>query len=117
MKSLIVVVAIIFLGFSCSKKDTERIIDCVGESLRVHITDSKDATDKKKVNFTVDYSGSYTFVSVKWDFGDGTVQEVTTKTISHTYSKAGTFAVKADISVKSGKSNCTFSPKRNVTVE
>ncbi|KLT69535.1 PKD domain-containing protein [Flavobacterium sp. ABG] len=117
LKSLIVVVAIVFLGFCCSKKDTEKIIDCVEESILVHITDSKDATNKKKVNFTVDYSGTYTFSYVKWDFGDGTFQEVTAKTISHIYSTAGTFAVKGTVTIKDGKRTCTSSPTRNVIVE
>lgn len=116
-KSIILfIAAILLLGFSCSKSDIEKGIDCVSEAIFIKLKHTTDAANAKKINYEIEYTGSYTFTSVKWTFGDGTAETVTTKTGSHTYPAAGTFTVKADVTIKNGKNSCTSSPTKSVTV-
>lgn len=107
--------ALLILNFSCGKDDIEKGIDCVGESLFEKVKHTADATDSKKINFSVEYTGDKTLKSVKWTFGDGT-PSVEGVSVSHTYSAAGTYSVKADITVAEGKGTCTSSPVKSVTV-
>lgn len=107
---------ILLFTFSCSKSDIEKGIDCVGESLFVKLKNNTDAANVKKVNFEIEYTGSNTFESVKWTFGDGTTETLTSKTVSHIYPAAGTFTVKADVTVKQGDGSCTSSPTRSITI-
>ena len=113
MKRIFAVVIIAFLSISCSKHDDEEIADCFGESILVELKHTVDAGNSKKINFSIQYAGSKTISKVKWTFGDGSaVVTETGLTTSHTYTAAGTFEVKADVTVES----CTVSPKKNVTV-
>jgi len=112
---LIVVVALL-ISFSCSKSDIEKGIDCVAESVFVKLKNSTDATNIKKMNYEIEYTGSYTLSSVKWTFGDGTTETVTGTTVSHIYPAAGTYTVKADVTIKKDKESCTSSPTRSVTI-
>jgi hypothetical protein len=119
MKSKAIILFIFFLlfiSFSCGKDDIEKGIDCVAESVNVHLKHTADATNAKKIDFVIDYTGTYTFKSVKWTFGDGTTETVNGKTVSHTYTTAGTFTVKADVAIQNGKTICTSSPTKSVTV-
>ena len=109
-------VIILFLNFSCSKDDISKGIDCVAESFFVKLKHTTDATNTKKVDFVIDYTGTYTLSSVKWTFGDGTTETITGNTVSHVYSGAGTFTVKADVTIKNGKETCTSSPTKSITV-
>lgn len=116
-------IAFVFLvSFSCGKDDIEKGIDCVGESLFVKMKNKTDDTNIKKLDYSIEYSGTYTLKSVTWNFGDGTpVQTVTvtsgtTSAVSHIYSAAGTYTVKADVTIQKGSSNCTSSPTRSITV-
>lgn len=118
MKKIITILcfaAVLILNFSCGKDDIEKGIDCVAESIYQKVKHTADATDPKKINFSVEYTGDKTLKSVKWTFGDGT-PSVEGVTVSHTYSAAGTYSVKAEITVQEGKGTCTSSPVRSVTV-
>jgi hypothetical protein len=108
-------VALLILNVSCGKDDIEKGIDCIGESIFEKVTHTADGANPKKINFAVEYSGSKTLKSVKWTFGDGT-PAVEGVSVSHTYSAAGTYSVKADITVQEGKGTCTSSPVKSVTV-
>lgn len=123
MKAKFIVIAtVLLLSFSCGKDDIERGLDCVAESINVKMHNKTDETNIKKVDYSIEYSGTYTLKSVTWTFGDGTplqtvtVESGTTTSISHIYTAAGTYTVKADVTVQSGKSNCTSSPTRSITV-
>lgn len=117
-------VALLTLSLSCEhelEKALDKGIDCVEESLFEKVKHTTDATNPKKIDFTVEYSGKNTLKTVKWTFGDGTPAETvaatgTTVSISHIYSAAGTYTVKADITVQNGGGSCTSSPTRTVTV-
>lgn len=118
---IVCIAAILLLGFSCSKSDIDKGIDCVGESIFEKVTHTADATNTKKIDFKVEYSGTKTLKSVKWTFGDGTPAETvaatgTTASISHVYSAAGTYTIKADITIQNGSGTCTSSPTKSVTV-
>jgi PKD repeat protein len=118
---ILMIAALFFLSISCSKSDIEKGVDCVGESLFEKVKNTTDPTNPKKVDFAVEYSGTNTLQSVKWNFGDGTPAETVTATgttvsISHIYSAAGNYAVRADITVQKGGASCTSSPTRSMTV-
>jgi len=118
-KRIFAVVIIAFLCFSCSKSDDAAIVDCFGDSILTELKHSADGTNSKIINYSIQYSGSNTVTSVKWTFGDGTpAQTVSSATgaVSHTYNAAGTFEVKADVTLSKGGGSCTVSPKKNVTV-
>ena len=110
--------ALLTVSLSC-EKDIERAIDkgsdCAAESLYEKVVHTADATNPKKINFSVEYTGKKTLKSVKWTFGDGT-PSVEGVSVSHTYSAAGTYQVKADITVAEGNGTCTSSPVKSVTV-
>ncbi|WPO79869.1 PKD domain-containing protein [Flavobacterium sp. KACC 22761] len=104
---------------SCSKSEDEAIVNCFGDSILTELKHSADGTNSKIINYSIQYSGSNTVTSVKWTFGDGTpVQTVTSANgaVSHTYTAAGTFEVKADVTLSKGGGSCTVSPKKSVTV-
>lgn len=108
-----------FMIISCSKSDDAAIVDCFGDSILTELKHSADGTNTKIINYSIYYSGSNTVTSVKWTFGDGTaVQTVTgtTGAVSHTYTAAGTYEVKADVTISKGGGSCTVSPKKSVTV-
>ena len=109
-------VIILFLNFSCSKDDISKGIDCFAESFFIKVKHTTDATNPKKVDFVIEYTGKYTLSSVKWTFGDGSTQTVNGNTVSHIYSGAGTFTVKAGVTIKNGKETCTSSPTKSITV-
>ena len=113
MRKIFTVIIIAFLGFSCSKHDDEEIVDCFGESILIQLKHSADGADSKKINYSIEYAGTRTISSVKWTFGDGTTG--TGISVSHTYAAAGTFEVKADVTTKDGRSECTSSPKKSIT--
>lgn len=122
MKSIsriLVMFTVVFIGVSCSKKDDDDIVDCFGDSILTELKHTADGTNSKIINYSIQYSGSNTVSSVKWTFGDGTpAQTVSSATgaVSHTYTTAGTFEVKADVTLAKSGSSCTVSPKKSVTV-
>jgi len=109
-------VVVLFLNISCNKEDSKAPIDCLGESLFIKLKHTTDAANPKKINYEIEYTGDFTFSSVKWTFGDGTTETVSSTTVSHTYTEAGTFMVKADVTIKKDNESCTSSPVKNVTV-
>lgn len=112
--SALVLIAAVFMSNSCSKSDSEAIVDCLAESIFVKLHNSTDANNPKIMNYSVGYSGTGTLVSVKWTFGDGST--ATGKDVSHTYAAAGTYEAKAEVTVKKDGQECTSVPKRSVTV-
>lgn len=104
------------LSFSCGD-DLENAIDCVTESALLQLNHTTDATNAKEIDYEIKYTGEYTVSSVKWSFGDGSAEQtVNGKTVSHTYTAAGTYTVKADITIKKGSSSCNQSKSKTVTV-
>ncbi len=118
MKTRIIYVFLFFISFlsinSCRKTE-EAIVDCVGESILTSLKHQTSTSNVKQVDFEIHYSGENTLSSINWDFGDGNKKTTTARTVSHTYSTAGTYEVKADVNIDNGK--CTVSPKKSVTVE
>ncbi|MFH6997666.1 PKD domain-containing protein [Flavobacterium sp. FlaQc-57] len=116
---ILVLFTAVFIGVSCSKHDDEAIVDCFGDSILTELKHSVDGTNSKVINYSIQYSGSNTVTAVKWTFGDGTPsQTISTATgaVSHTYAAAGTFEVKAEVSISKSGSSCTVSPKKSITV-
>ncbi|GAA3752586.1 hypothetical protein GCM10022422_42640 [Flavobacterium ginsengisoli] len=116
--TFLVLVTVLYTSNSCSKHDDEAIVDCFGDSILTELKHSTDGTNSKIINYSIQYGGSNTITSVKWTFGDGKTETINTSTgaVSHTYSAAGTFEVKADVTIKKGDGSCTVSPKKSVTV-
>lgn len=117
--AILILTMVLFMSNSCSKHDDEAIIDCFGDSILTSLKHSADETNSKIINYSIQYSGSNTVTSVKWTFGDGTpAQTVSTTTgaVQHTYTAAGTFEVKADVTLSKSGGSCTVSPKKNITV-
>lgn len=98
------------------KKDADDVIDCIVEGLFVNISHTEDPSSVKKINFVANYSGEHSVKSVKWTFGDGVTENGNT-TISHVYTTAGPYTVKADVLIVSGRSTCTPMPTKNITVK
>jgi hypothetical protein len=119
ISKVLVLLALFSIAISCSKHEDDDIVDCFGDSILTELKHSADATNTKIINYSIQYSGSNTVTSVKWTFGDGTpAQTVSSATgaVSHTYTAAGTFEVKADVNINKSGSGCTVSPKKNITV-
>lgn len=117
--AILMLTMVFFMSNSCSKHDDEAIVDCFGDSILTELKHTADGTNPKIINYSIQYSGSNTVTSVKWTFGDGTpAQTVSSATgaVSHTYAAAGTFEVKADVTLSKSGGSCTVSPKKSVTV-
>lgn len=117
--TMLVLTMVFFMSNSCSKHDDEEIVDCFGDSILTSLKHTADGTNSKIINYSIEYGGSNTVTSVKWTFGDGTpAQTISSATgaVSHTYSAAGTFEVKADVNISKSGASCTVSPKKSVTV-
>jgi hypothetical protein len=117
--TILILTILVFISNSCSKHDDEVIVDCFGDSILTELKHSTDGTNSKTVNYSIQYSGSNTVTSVKWTFGDGTPAQTinsATGAVSHTYTAAGTFEVKADVTISKSGGSCTISPKKSVTV-
>ncbi len=110
-----IITVLVAVGFSCSKAAKDAI-DCLAEALLVSMSHSTDAANSKKINFVINYSGTYTVSSVQWDYGDGQSQTITGLTATHTYAAAGTYTVKTKVTVKNGSSNCTVEPTKTVVI-
>ena len=111
IKSKITIIAMLLvaisISFSACKKDTEDFIDCFAEGALVHINHTVDTQNSKTIHFEVTYSGDHNLDnSIKWDFGDGTVETLNGATAQHTYSATGTFHAKAEITVRNGDAWC-----------
>ncbi|KIO52346.1 hypothetical protein IW18_14615 [Flavobacterium hibernum] len=112
---ILILASMAFIGNSCSKA-LESIVDCTGESVLVKLEHTPDAANSKKINFSLTYAGSGTVQAVTWNFGDGTAP-VAGKEVSHTYSTAGSYVVKAEVSIKKGDDTCGMTPQRTITVQ
>jgi PKD repeat protein len=112
--TVLILFAAVLISNSCSKSDDEAIVDCLAESIFVKIHNSTDATNPKLMNYSAEYTGTGTLVSVKWTFGDGSTGTGTA--VTHTYAAAGTYEAKAEVTVKKDGTECTSIPKRTVTV-
>lgn len=122
MKNAVAILMFTLIAFSsnsCSKQDDENVVDCFGDSILTQVKHSADASNSKIINYSIQYSGSNSVSSVKWNFGDGTPAQVVNTTdgfVSHTYTAAGTFEARADVTLVKSGSSCTVSPKKSVTV-
>lgn len=96
-----------FFPLSGCKKAMESAVDCIGESFFVSLKTVANADNPKIVNLEVHYSGSHTFTSVNWTYGDGATAESTTTSTQHTYTTAGSYTVKASVSIQKNGSTCT----------
>ena len=119
-KSFTIIAILLFmssLSFISCKKDIEDSIDCLSDGFLISVSHTADAQDAKKITFKVTYSGDHKLDnSVKWDFGDGHTETSGTE-VTHTYSNAGTFAVKAmDITVRNGDAWCAHEKDLTVTI-
>jgi len=105
-----------FITISCSKSEEENIFDCFGDAILLELKHPVDASNSKKINFSIEYSSSErTLGNVKWNFGDG--QTATGISVSHTYSAAGSYTVKGTVTTKRGNSSeCTQDKTKTITV-
>lgn len=112
---ILILVTIFCTASSCSKDEDKAVIDCFGESLLIQLKHTSDATNPKIINYSIQNDNDSAVTSVKWTFGDGKTETINTASgaVSHTYTAAGTFEVKADVILSTG---CTVSPKKNITV-
>jgi hypothetical protein len=105
----------LILSISC-KKATEETIDCVVELLFASIYYTADPVDPKEVTLTVDYGGQFN-ISVLWEYGDGTSETKSGTTTIHHYTNAGSYNVKANITLSQEKySSCSTSKEKTVDV-
>lgn len=114
MKRIFLLVFMSLILTSCNVDDY-KIKNCFGEYLYVDISYSKPIENPKKVNFVVEYDGTYTLKNeVKWSYGDGTEQTTTTRA-SHTYAEAGNYTAIATITLTN--QSCVFDIPVEVIVE
>ena len=106
---------VIFVSSSCSKS-AETVVDCIAESLLVSMQHEAAPTNSKEIHFNITYSGSFSFSSVTWDFGDGKSETVNVTSTIHTYTQPGTYSVKAKVNLKKGNGTCAPEPVKSVTV-
>ncbi|WP_244281302.1 PKD domain-containing protein [Flavobacterium plurextorum] len=66
------------------------------------------------MNYSVEYTGSGTLLSVIWTFGDGTTGSGAV--VTHAYTAAGTYEATANVTVEKDGSKCGSIKKRTVTV-
>lgn len=116
MKNIFYILLIAIMCSTCSKQ-IEDVIDCFGESLLLDVHHHNVQTDPKQVNFNVTYSGDHNLdTTIKWNFGDGTPsQNVSGVSTSHTYSTAGSYTVKATITLNN--KSCSYDVAESVTIE
>ena len=114
-KIIFLLVGAVLLSMSC-KKAVEESIDCVMEMLFVTYSYTVDPAIPLEVTYTLNYTGEFA-VTITWDFGDGTTQTVAGKTVTHIYPDAGTYQVKALITLSAAdRSSCTSSKERSIDV-
>lgn len=105
-----------FLLIGCSKDEAGDVVDCVGQSLFAKVHAVVDSSNPEMYDFSVSYSGTHTLkAAIRWDYGDGTAEKVNGTTTTHTYKAAGTYTVKASVSLVNP--DCTFDLKHTVKVE
>ena len=106
---------VLLTAFSCSKSEEEHIGDCLSDPIYSELKHTTDPADPKKINFSLVYTGERTLSNVKWTFGDG--QTASGATVSHTYTAAGTYEVKAELTTKDGNSSeCSHTKNKSITV-
>lgn len=108
--------AMVMLLTNC-KKVTEKVIDCFGEAIETSLHVTVNATNSKQVTTEVKYWGNKTITKVKWEFGDGITVVTTGLTSHHTYTVAGTYTVKARVTLAKGTSSCEVDPTRAVHIQ
>lgn len=111
---------VLFSGFiavsACSDKVEDSVVDCFGQSILVDVVHKTSESNASKIDFNITYAGKQTIDNaVRWDFGDGTVQDFTGRDASHTYTKAGTYTAIAKVRLNNG--HCSFDIKETVTIK
>lgn len=116
MKQVLCVMLIaVVAGLSSCGKAVADGIDCFGESLLVSVSYTA-AANPKEIHFNINYDGNFTIGSVVWDYGDNNSATVNGRTAIHTYTTAGSYTVKAKVSLKRGSATCIPEPVKNITV-
>lgn len=105
----------IFSMLSSCRKVEEDIVDCLSESILTSLHAHISGTNPKQVEFNVSHSGENQITSIVWTFGDGTTTTTSNTTVTHLYNAAGSYEVKAEVSINNGK--CTVSPKKSVDIQ
>ncbi|WP_316833026.1 PKD domain-containing protein [Pedobacter aquatilis] len=113
---LVITLLSVPLLFNSCRKAAESAVDCLGQSFYVSFKHNTNDQDPRKVDFNLTYSGKLQVASMRIDYGDGQTQTLSTGIISHTYAAAGTYQVKAWISLQNGKGSCEVNPVRQVIV-
>lgn len=113
--ALAMIAGSLLLSSTGCRKTEEAIVDCLSENILTSLKHNISETDPKQLNLEASYNGDKTVSQITWTFGDGSTTTTTTRTTSHTYSTAGTYQVKADISLDNGA--CVISPKKSITIQ
>lgn len=120
MKKIRLIAVLLFaisVTFSACKKDAEETIECLTERALVSISHSVDAENPKLITFKVTYSGDHTLDhSINWNFGDSKSPISNTVEKKHTYSEAGTYHAKAEVTIRNGDAWCTYELDETVEV-
>ncbi|MGJ5641082.1 PKD domain-containing protein [Formosa sp. S-31] len=84
----------LLLLLNCSNDEVEGGIDCQLEQSHFQLNHSINTKNIRLVSFDLNYRGEYLYKGIsRWDFGDGTIQDITSKTLSHTFSTPGTYTI------------------------
>ena len=98
-KLLVVVCLLSLFTLSGCDEDIFTAKDCSTIGLLLDITHTV-GSDERTVNFSISYSGEYTLESsVEWDFGDGTMQNLSGTSAQHTYGASGSFTASAKVTL------------------
>ncbi|VXB89004.1 MULTISPECIES: PKD domain-containing protein [Chryseobacterium] len=105
----------VFSMLSSCRKVEEDVVDCLSESILTSLHAHVSGSNSKQVEFNVSHSGENQITSIVWTFGDGTTTTTSNTTVTHLYNAAGSYEVKAEVSINNGK--CTVSPKKSVDIQ
>lgn len=115
MQKLILGVMVAFLMLSSCKKE-EKILDCYGEAVKASVLVTVNTTNPKQVTTEVKYSGDKKVTNVQWEFGDGITVTTTGLTSTHTYTAAGSYTVRARVTLNKETVSCDIVPTRAVNI-
>lgn len=112
----------LILVYSSCKDAVENAIDCSVETLYLNVHADVDTINPLLVHFTFvnndTIDNRFTLdQNITWDFDDGNKETVSALEISHTYSDAGTYNVKAYYTLSNGSSSCSSNKEISVTLQ
>lgn len=111
---------VVFSWVSC-KEVVETELDCTFESAYLSLKYQVDESNPLLVDFTFvnkdTVDNRFTLdPEIKWDFGDGSPETTQGLQISHTYSDAGSYDVKAYYTLRKGSTTCTSSKNKTINL-